>query len=116
MRNVFRSMMGACLIALTVSLVLTARSAPAQAPMPAPPAVSLPAPAAATALPPLTNLPASATTAVAPRVASTNAVRSQARVYTVPAQGATGTSRRSLTNWPTGRYYNPLARPWLRPN
>ena len=103
MRTCFRLMTGACLIALTVGLILAARPASAQAPAPA--TAVAPAPAAANAVVPrLTNPPASAAVVAPPRVATPNAVRPQARVYTVPSQGASSIRQRQRLSWPTRRY------------
>jgi hypothetical protein len=121
MRTVRRLLAGASLIALAVGLFLAARPASAQTPAPAP-AVTAPAPVpapAAPAAPRLTTPAANPAMVAAPRVATvnprTNAVRAQARVYTVPAQGASSTKQSQHLSWPTRRF-SPLARPWLSPN
>jgi hypothetical protein len=63
----------------------------------------------------LTNPPANPAVVAPPRVATATAMRPQARVYSVPAQGAPSTRQSQRLSWPTRRF-SPLARPWLSPN
>lgn len=116
MRSCFRMMTGACLIALTLGLILAAQPASAQAPAPATGVAPAPAPANVVVAR-LTNPPAGAAAMVAPaRFTTPNPARSQARVYTVPSQGSSSTRPRlHYGYWPARREVF-VAKPWLKPD
>jgi hypothetical protein len=106
MRMVFRSILGASVIALTVGLVLATRTAQAQAPAPGPvPSVA----------PPVTSPPASVTN---PSLPPRGYVYSnpRRRVYTVPSQGTASTRRRLHYGYFPARREVPLYKPWLKPD
>jgi hypothetical protein len=107
MTTVTRSVLSVSAIALALGLIFAAQ--PVQAQNPAPTGAPVPAVAPApTAAPTLVPAPA-------PRVATARVSPPQARVYRVPAQGASGYRPPAHSSWPTRRWSN-LARPWLRPN
>jgi hypothetical protein len=114
MRSLSIPFASACLIALSVGLVLAARQVQAQTPAPTP----VPAPAVAQPVP--TNPIARSVTAQPARVAAPNVnvfpMRSRTRVYTVPAQGTPNGQRRlHYGYWPARREL-PLFKPWLNPD